>query len=98
MFESNIIKRVARRKKLESITVNFKSVSNNEDLYYPFHSDGSQGNWNTSSINITASSSTAQSYSLDSDLKNITISTGNMDLKITSIKEVYENIDGMEKF
>ena len=89
LFESNIKKRVARRKKLESVTVNFKSVTNNEDLYYPFHSDGSQGNWNTSSIDVTAKSSTAQIYSLDSDLKNITITTGNMDFKITSTKAIF---------
>ena len=98
LSESSIKKMVSRNKKLESVTVNFKSVGNNDDLYYPFFSDGTQGSWGNSSIDVTAKSSTAQSYALDSDLKNITISTGNMDFKITSTKEVYEDIDGMEKF
>ena len=92
---SNFKRRVFRRKLLESKTINFRGLTNGQAAYYPIHSDGVQGNWNTSSIDVTQSSSGV--YAIQEDLKDISV-TGNIDLKVTSKREVFEDIDGMERY
>ncbi len=97
VFKSNFIKRISRERKLEQVTVNFKQISNGADLYYPTHSDGIQGNWNTSEVSVTGKSA-SNFFNFDEDLKDISINTGTIDVKITSSREVFEDIDGMEKY
>jgi len=76
--------------KLETKTITFSGVVNNDDLYYPIHSDGNAGTYSTSSIDITGRSVISQTWSFPQDLKNVQISTGDIDVKITSSRWVPE--------
>ena len=75
-------------KKTETVSVQFDTVVTGEDLYYPVHSDGIPGNWRSSTLQVMGTSSTAQTYSFPENLRDIVISTGNIDIKITSTREV----------
>ena len=98
LFESKIKQRISRRRVLEHVGVNLRGITNNQDGAYPIHKDGVPGNFTTSEISIIAKSSGGATFSIPTDLKNIQVSAGNIDLKIKSTREIYEDIDAMEAF
>lgn len=83
---------VERRKKSlnkigEVATIFFEGVSNGDDLFYPsFPSDGRPATWLESSISVTAKSDAASTYDIDKNLKDITVSSGTIDIKITAVR------------
>lgn len=80
---SNSVNRRMQSFKYEKVSVLFRGIANNDDIYYPVHSDGVQGNWTTSTISQIGSS-VANSFTVYQDLKNISVSTGTVDLQISS--------------
>lgn len=87
VLESNHeTRRMGSNKIGEFSTIFFKGVSNGGDLYYPYFSDGRQASFLESTIDIIGYSSGTATYSLPSDLKNISVSAGTLDIKITSVR------------
>ena len=58
--------------------------------------DGTLGDYTNSTIDILKTSSTAQSWNFEEGLKNVTVSTGTLTVKITSTREVFKDINGLE--
>ena len=83
---SNALKRSVETES-ETVSVTFRDVPNLGDIYYPYHSDGINGNWSTSSIEVIGTSA-ASTYGFDQDLKNIQVGAGTIDVKITSTRNV----------
>lgn len=70
----------------EVATITFRDVTNDSDIYYPYFSDGRQATALESSISITGITSGTATYSMRRDLRDIIVSAGNIDVKITSVK------------
>lgn len=79
-------RRLSANKIGEVVSISFLGVSNGNDLYYPYFSDGRQATYLESSIDIIGYSSGTGTYSLPLDLKNISVSAGTLDIKITSVR------------
>jgi hypothetical protein len=80
---SKSIQRRATTFEYEKVSINHQAVANGDDLYYPVHSDGVVGNWTTSTISIIGKGTTS-GYDLPQDLKNIVVTSGTLDIMITS--------------
>lgn len=79
-------RRMGSNKIGEVVTLFFKGVANGSDIYYPYFSDGRQASFFESTIEIIAVSSSGATYSLPYDLKNISVSAGTLDIKLTAIR------------
>jgi len=88
VMESDFCKRIGTKTKVETVSKTFNAVVNGDDLFYPSHSAGVPGNTRTSSTAVIGTSSTAQTYDFPENLKDVVVSTGNIDVKITSTREV----------
>lgn len=73
----------------ETRTIIHRDIADDDDIFYPMHSDGIPGNWSTSSIELIGSSA-GSAFEINEDLKNITVSSGTIDIKITSTRLVPE--------
>jgi len=80
---SRSIERLNQEFKFEKVGVTHRNVAADGDIFYPVHSDGVVGNWNTSSIQLIGKSN-ASTFGFDQDLKNINISAGTLDIKVSS--------------
>lgn len=80
-------RRLAKSKIGEVASITFKLVANGNDLYYPYFSDGRQATYSETSIDILAVSSSGATYSFPYDLKDIVLSAGTIDVKLTSIRK-----------
>ena len=89
VIESKFIKRLKIESKVETISIQFMSVSTGDDLYYPIFSDGVLGGWRNSSIQVVGRSTASQSYNFKENLRDVVVSSGTIDVKITSTREVY---------
>ena len=87
IIESKFSKRLLAKNKTETVSVLFTNVANNDSLFYPVHSDGIMGNFRTSSIDIIATSA-ASTYNIQENLKQISVGSGTIDVKIVSTREV----------
>lgn len=77
-METNLLGEVA--------TITFLDVTNDSDLYYPYFSDGRQATAMESSIQILGTTSGTSTYSMRRDLRDIIVSAGNIDVKVTSVR------------
>jgi len=93
---SSFRKRLAQENKYERVSKIFKDVANLDDLHYPTHSDGVQGSWTTSTIEIL-STSVANFWDFPQDLKNVSVSSGTIDVRITS-ERLVPVLDNKERF
>lgn len=84
LTQDNAKKRLNPEREWENRTVTFK-VANGEDGYYPIHSDGTPGDFQTSSIDVLTPSIVT---SIPRDLRNIQVSAGTAEIKVTSGKWV----------
>jgi hypothetical protein len=79
-------KREGLEQVLETKTQIFYGAVTTDTLFYPVHSDGTYGDKTTSTIRVLAKSA-ASSFDLN-DIKSIVISSGTLDIEITSTKMV----------
>lgn len=80
-------RRLSTNKIGEVATLTFIGVANGDDLYYPVFSDGRPATYIETSIDIMAISSGTATYSINFDLKNITVSAGTLDIKLTAVRK-----------
>ena len=79
--ESRVFKK--ENKLGEVATVLFRAVANGDDLYFPIFADGRSATWQETSIDIISKSASA-TYNIDQSLKNIAVSAGTLDIKLTA--------------
>ena len=80
---SKALQRRATDFEYEKVSIDFPTVSNGDDLYYPVHSDGVVGNWTTSTITVIGMGADT-AYDFPQDLKNIPLVGSTMHVVITS--------------
>lgn len=83
---NHLVRRASQSKIGEVVTILFRLIPNNGDIYYPYFSDGRQATYMETSIDIVAFSNASQVIDIPYDLKNIQISAGTIDIKLTSIR------------
>lgn len=83
--------------KYEKVGVTFRNISDGDDAYYPVHSDGVQGDWSTSSIQVTRTGALDTYYNILQDLKNIGVTNNTIDIKVNS-ERLVPVLDEKERF
>lgn len=95
VIKSKALLRLKQKTVTDVATNTIRGITSGNNAYYPIHKDGIPGNWGSASIDPIQLSST---YNINEDLKNIEVGAGTLGLKLTSTREIPEDIDESEVY